>query len=112
MTLRLVHSMPDFFSFGGEFTIKNGVAFGCLCGKCERAIAAPFGYEGKLIWCLYCGMEEGFVPAVEQPFAHEYLFGVTREECLEDQAALARGDFEQHCERRARRLGRVIDLFG
>lgn len=111
MTLRLVHSAPEFFSFSGRAPVKRGEAFGCICARCEREISAPFGFDGMLVWCLYCGMDAGFVPMIEQPFSHEYLFGITRQECLADHAALARGDdFDDHCLARARRLNRVVDL--
>jgi hypothetical protein len=111
--LRLISISPDFFAQSGRGAILERIGFGCCCGKCNRAISAPFGYEKKLVWCLYCGMEEGYVPMVETCWGHRYTFGVTREECLEEFAWLERGAeyFHQQVEARTRRYGQVIDLF-
>lgn len=109
--LTLASVVPDFFAHNGQAAVKRGEGFGCNCAKCGRDIAAPFGYERALIWCLYCGMDAGHVPAVDTPWGHRWNFGVTREECVEDHVALKRGDFDRVCEARARRDGRVIDLF-
>lgn len=109
--LKIVSSVPDFFAISGNAAVQLGEGFGCFCANCGRTISAPFGYEQKLVWCLYCGMEAGHVAAVESPWPRRYGCGTTREECMEDRAALARGDFDQIAERRARREGCVIDLF-
>ena len=61
--LRLVSSAPDFFAHAGDAPVRRGEGFGCHCARCGRTISAPFGYERKLVWCLYCGMDEGYVPA-------------------------------------------------
>lgn len=108
--LEIVASFPDFFAMGGREPVKRGVAFGCSCARCQRVVAAPFGFESRLIWCLYCGMECGFVPMVETEFWHRYRFGITREECIEDRRALADGSYYQMAEARARREGRLLDL--
>lgn len=109
--LELVYSHPDFFGFSGRSAAQNGEGFGCNCANCAREVTAPFGYEDKLVWCLYCGMEAGFVPLIEKPWGESYLFGVTREECLEDKAALKNGNLEQVLDERARRLERIIDWY-
>lgn len=111
MSLKIAASFPDFFAHAGDSAVRRGEAFGCWCARCRRPIGAPHGFEGALVWCLYCGIDTGHVPAVESPWSHRYTFGVTREECLEDRAALDRGDFEAVAEARARRNGRIIDLF-
>ncbi len=82
--LKLISSSPDFYAHGGDAAVLLGEGFGCLCAKCKRDIAAPFGFEGMVIWCLYCGIDEGHIPAVESPWGHHrFTFGVTREEALE-----------------------------
>lgn len=111
VSLRIVSSHPDFFGHDGRTAVSDGEAFGCNCAKCGREVSAPFGYEGKLIWCLYCGMDGGFVPAVESPWPSLFSFGVTRDECIEDHAALARGDFDDTREQRAIAAGKVIAVF-
>lgn len=110
--LKLVSSVPDFFGFDGRSAASNGEGIGHTCAKCAREVTAPFRYENKLVWCLYCGMEAGFVPMVEPTWGHKYSFGVTREECIEDRNALALGHeaFEEMSERRARRNGQVLDF--
>lgn len=109
--LKLASSHPDFFAHSGRSAVKHGEAFGCNCAKCGRDVSAPFGFEGKMIWCLYCGMEFGLVPEIENPWGGIYTFGVTRDECIEDFAALDRGDIDDVQERRARKAGRVLNLF-
>ena len=109
---RLVSQTPDFFALGGSKAVFSGQGFGCRCAKCDRQISAPFGYERRLIWCLYCGMEHGHVPMVEQPIGSlKWGFGVTREECAEDIRAIAAENLEAVQVRRARRYGHVWDLF-
>ena len=49
---------------------------------------------------------------VEQPFGYRYSFGVTREECNEDKKALNDGNFEEVAFARAKREGRIVELFG
>ncbi|MFN4168113.1 MAG: hypothetical protein ACK4HD_07395 [Pannonibacter phragmitetus] len=110
--LKLVSSVPDFFAHQGRWPVREGLGFGCNCAKCGREVSAPFGYEGKLIWCLYCGMYAGHVPLVELPFGSKTGFGLTRDECIEIAASLECGGYHEASERRARREGRVFDLFG
>lgn len=112
--LRIVSSRPDFFAINGNLAVREGAGFGCYCAQCGRAVSAPFGYEKRLIWCLYCGLEEGYVPEIESPFPHRYTFGVTIEECIEDKQALQRGGIDAldaAQEARARRYGKIVDLF-
>lgn len=111
--LKLVSSHPEFFGFSGRSAVKRGEGIGCNCAKCGREISAPFGYETELVWCLYCGMEAGFVPVVEHIYSHAHTFGVTREECIEDRKAIEQGSeaFERMSERRARRNGQIIDFW-
>ena len=109
--LTLATSVPDFFAHAGDGPVRRGEAFGCWCARCGRAVSAPFGFEKALIWCLYCGMEAGHVPAIDTPWGHRWTFGVTRQECFEDRRALERGDFDATAEARTRQEGRVIDLW-
>lgn len=111
--LRLVHSRPDFFGINGDLAVRTGEGFGCTCAECGRAISAPFGYERKLIWCLYCGMGRGHVPLVEPVLGHRFAFGVTGEEAAEERRWLLEcpDNFEARCEARARKQGRVLDMF-
>lgn len=108
--LKIVASMPDFFAHAGDGALRDKAGFGCFCARCGRAVSAPFGYEKALIWCLYCGIDAGHVPAIDTPWGHRWTFGVTREECVDDRRALGRGQFDAMAEARARREGRVIDL--
>lgn len=112
--LKIVASRPDFFGINGDLAVREGAGFGCSCARCGRDISAPFGYERRLIWCLYCGLEEGHVPGIESPFPHRFTFGVTIEECIEDKQALNRGGIaalDAVQEARARRHGKILDLF-
>lgn len=110
--LTVASSSPEFFAIHGKGAVLEGVGFGCQCAKCDCEISAPFGYEAKLVWCLYCGMAEGYVVMVEIPCAsHRWTFGVTREECHEDWAALRAGSFYEMCERRSHDLGYTISLY-
>ena len=80
-----------------------------MCGKGKREIPGPFGYEGKLIWCLYCGMEAGFVPMVELPGGCEFGCGITREECLMIEQNIDRLD--EWAREREYELGHVLFEF-
>ncbi len=112
--MRLAHSAPEFFAHSGDAAVRVGEGFGCTCGHCGREISAPFGFERQLIWCLYCGMEHGYIVEIDSPPGyHRYSFGVTREEALEEQTWIATGTgvFEKMTERRARNLGGIVDMF-
>lgn len=109
--LRLAAEVPDFFAINGDLAVRLGQGFGCECANCGRKISAPHGYERKLVWCLYCGMKEGHVPMIEPAWGFRWQFGVTREECVEDRASLERGSLYEDTEARARREGRVLDIF-
>lgn len=110
--LKLVSSLPDFYAHSGDAAVSRGEGFGCSCAKCGRNVTAPFGFERTVVWCLYCGIEEGRVPAVDSPWGlHKWTFGVTREEASEEHEWLAAGRFDEMAEERARRYGHVLDLF-
>lgn len=113
--MKLVASVPDFFAHSGDAAVIDGEGFGCTCGRCGMGISAPFGFEGKLIWCLYCGIDAGMVAAIDSPWpAHRYSFGVTLAESREELAVLDRGGgdaFDKLMERRARKLGRVLTMW-
>lgn len=110
MSLAIVASFPDWFGILGREPVKRGEGFGCTCAKCGLEITAPWGFERRLLWCLYCGMDAGFVPEIISPYPHQYCFGVTDDECREDTRALDRGweAFEAMAEARARRRGQII----
>ncbi|PWJ81573.1 hypothetical protein C7441_110105 [Pseudaminobacter salicylatoxidans] len=113
--LQIVHSAPEFFAHSGHAAVERGEGFGCFCAECDRELSAPFGFEGRLIWCLYCGMEKGYVVAIENPFGHHrWTFGVSREEAAEEREWIKGGPdhFEKMAEARARKIGHVINLFG
>lgn len=40
---------------------------GAWCFKCDMEIAAPEEARGKRVACIYCGMDEGWIPAIEIP---------------------------------------------
>lgn len=40
-------------------------AIGAACWFCDRAIAIPETAKGKIVACIYCGLERGFIPEVE-----------------------------------------------
>ena len=83
---------PQFFANNSLGSIMAGGGFGCSCKICGRKIAAPHKFQGAVVWCLYCGMERGFVPLVEIPGGLEYSNGITREECDMVSANVARLD--------------------
>jgi hypothetical protein len=35
------------------------------CMYCDRAIAVPLEAKDKKVACIYCGLDKGFLPAVE-----------------------------------------------
>lgn len=110
MTVVRIASQPVFFAHQGRAAVATGDGYGCQCAICGRDIAAPHNFQGRVIWCLYCGIARGLVPMVEHPWGHRWWFGVTADECIEDRAAIAAGNFEQVAEARARRNGQVIDV--
>lgn len=102
--MRPVHSAPEFFAHSGDAPATRGEGFDCFCARCRREISAPFGFERQVIWCLYCGMDEGLVVAIDCPHpSHHWTFGVTRQEAAEELEWLKRGSdyFEKMAERRA-----------
>lgn len=110
--VKLVASMPEFYAYLGRAPVRRGEGFGCFCSKCGRDVAAPFGFEGREIWCLYCGIEADHIVLIETPYCHHrFTFGITRDEAIEEREAEARGEFYVATEARARRLERLIDLF-
>lgn len=40
---------------------------GAACCFCDRAVAAPEKARGKIVACIYCGLDMGFIPAIEIP---------------------------------------------
>lgn len=38
---------------------------GAACWFCDREVAAPEQARGKVVACIYCGLERGFIPAIE-----------------------------------------------
>lgn len=40
-------------------------AIGAACWFCDRAIAIPESAKGKIVACIYCGLELGFIPEIE-----------------------------------------------
>lgn len=38
---------------------------GASCWFCDRAIAVPEVARGKIVACIYCGLEHGFIPEIE-----------------------------------------------
>jgi hypothetical protein len=42
-------------------------AHGRTCFACGRDIAAPPEAAGKRVACIYCGLDHGWIPAVEIP---------------------------------------------
>lgn len=40
---------------------------GATCCFCDRDVAAPEAARGKRVACIYCGMDRGFHPAVDEP---------------------------------------------
>lgn len=103
--LKLASSVPEFYAASGRDAVRRGEGFGCLCAKCRIEITAPFGFERRVIWCLYCGLEEGQLVEIDRPIAcHRWTFGITREEAIQERAAFERGEFDEAMERRAREL--------
>jgi hypothetical protein len=40
---------------------------GAACWFCDRAVAAPEKAHGKIVSCIYCGLDRGFIPEIEVP---------------------------------------------
>lgn len=38
---------------------------GGACWFCDRAIAVPEVARGKVVACIYCGLDKGFIPEME-----------------------------------------------
>lgn len=38
---------------------------GAACWFCDREVAAPSEAKGKIVACIYCGLDRGFVDPVE-----------------------------------------------
>jgi len=83
-----IPSAPAFFAFslaGSIDRIASGEAYGCTCAHCGRKIAAPMSMQRQTIWCLYCGLERGFLPNMEIAPDNEFefpFFGLTASEAL------------------------------
>ena len=114
-TLRVVHSAPAFYSMTRQnHTVGTGRAYGCNCEECGRETQAPLKMQKARIWCLYCGMKAGHVPAVEvPPGVFEFSFGATHEECRMIARAVAAGGsaLDDLALSRGRELGHVIDIW-
>lgn len=72
---------PSFFGLAGRAALETGEGFACECVVCGRAVSAPHQFQGATVWCLYCGMERGIVPADELPRGLEFTSGISRAEC-------------------------------
>lgn len=79
-------SSPAFFAMRNSLDyIASGKAYGCTCAICGRKIAAPITMQKCVVWCLYCGMERGFVRMVEVPPGYNlFPFGATAQEAMAD----------------------------
>lgn len=40
---------------------------GARCFKCDREVAAPAAAKGKRVACIYCGLDEGWIPEIDSP---------------------------------------------
>jgi hypothetical protein len=114
MTARAASSIgPAFYARSGKHYLDEGTGFATSCRRCKRDIAAPHKFQGRIIWCLYCGMAEDHVPMIEVPFGLEYANGITAEECAAIDRALNSGeDIDKWFERRARKLGQIWGRIG
>lgn len=110
MKIRAIPSQPAFFAHQGKAAVERGEGFGCQCAICQRDIAAPHSFQGRVIWCIYCGMERGRVCPVETPWGYRWSFGISAGECAEDRAALEAGRFDEMAEARARRYGKLVEF--
>jgi len=66
LTLKIIATTPycccmPWHARGYEREAVHGAA----CCFCDRAIAAPEKARGKIVACIYCGMDRGFIPAEE-----------------------------------------------
>ena len=79
-----IPSAPAFFAMAGSIEfLSSGEAYGCTCAHCSRRIAAPMSMQRQTIWCLYCGLERGFLPNTEITPDNEFefpFFGLTAAE--------------------------------
>lgn len=99
---------PEFFALSGAGAVDSGEGFGCECAVCGRSISAPHRFQGRVVWCLYCGLERGLVPLVEVPGGLEFTSGVTREEAASIGENATRLD--EWAIERDRAHGRLIDI--
>ena len=55
---------------------------GAACWFCDRAVAATEGARGKIVACIYCGLDRGFIPEMEiepgKPWVGIYPDHITR----------------------------------
>lgn len=57
---RLIFCMPwHARGFEGE-PVRGGV-----CARCGRDVAVPISAHGKIVGCIYCGLETGYVAEQE-----------------------------------------------
>lgn len=112
--LRLAVSSPDFFGHNRDGSVENGQAYGCTCRHCGRETQAPITMQGAQVWCLYCGMKEGFVPMVEIQMGLEFTFGQTLDECrmVRKWCDDPNTDLDKMLYERAERLGHVLFTIG
>lgn len=111
MTLTLAVSHPAWFGIATLQDADKHEAQACTCAKCGREnVPTPNEFVHEIVWCLYCGMEHGYVPMVEmQGTHHKRTYGMTLEEVRADTKALDEGRFDEHCDAMARKYNRVFD---
>lgn len=70
MTLRIAAPVP--FAHCHQWGLRghaNEPEHGARCCHCDREVAAPESARGKLVACIYCGMDRGEIPCEEiEPF--------------------------------------------
>ena len=64
-TVTALNRSPAFFALLGDCCLRDGTGFGCYCARCNRAVSAPHEYQGRVVWCIYCALDAGHLPAVE-----------------------------------------------
>lgn len=68
--LRILPPAPAAYCWPWElrYTAGCGPWEGRRCCLCRREIAAHVALRGKHVACIYCGLDNGDLPAIDMPF--------------------------------------------
>lgn len=75
MTLAIAEIIP--YGFYPAWHVRNPGDYrpdhihGARCCWCDREVAVPAEAKGKYVACIYCGLDRGHVPAIDEPFGQD-----------------------------------------